>query len=325
MSAKNKVVVVTGASSGIGRATALRFAREGAKVVVVSRREEALDQLVTECEALGAEALAVPADVSSEAAVNAVKVVALERFGRIDVWVNDAAVSVYAPFVTTPMDDFRRVIDVNILGTVYGSKAALEAMLAQGDGVLINVASVIGEIAQPYSAAYGMSKAAVRALGVALRSELALQGVKGVKVATILPATIDTPFFRHAANYTGRRLVAMPPVYTPERVAKAIVKAASRPRSEIVVGPAGKALVKAHRKTPEPVELQLAVQTDKAQFDRKFGAVDSSGTLFDTDPAAEADVTGGWGGAAATNRRRALTWGLLLGGGAFVARRVLRS
>jgi NAD(P)-dependent dehydrogenase (short-subunit alcohol dehydrogenase family) len=325
MSAKQPVVVITGASSGIGRATALRFAKEGAQLVLASRRGDALEELVAECEARGSVAIAVPTDVSSEAEVAALKFAAVETFGRIDVWVNDAAVSVYAPFATMPLDDFRRVVDVNLLGVVYGSRAALEMMLSQGEGVLINVASIIGEIAQPYSAPYGMTKAAVRALGVTLRSELALQGQKKIKVVSILPATIDTPFFRHAANYTGRRLVAMPPVYTPERVARAIVRSVSRPRAEIVVGPAGKSLFKQHRRTPEPVELQLAIQTDKSQFDRKFGAADSSGILYDTAPSSEAEVTGGWGGAAATRRRRFLTWGLLLGGGVFVVRKVLSS
>ncbi|KQN99649.1 hypothetical protein ASF21_12630 [Arthrobacter sp. Leaf234] len=144
---------------------------------------------------------------------------AVEEFGRIDVWVNNAAVSFFSPFLDVPMRDFQRVIDVNLMGYVHGARAALERMQDQGAGVLVNVASIIGEVPQPYTSAYSVSKAAVRALGVSLRSELTLDRKKRIHVCTVLPPTVDTPFFDHAANYTGRRAVAMPPVYTADRAA----------------------------------------------------------------------------------------------------------
>jgi short-subunit dehydrogenase len=243
---RNKVVVITGASSGIGRATALRFAKQKADLVLASRRGDALGRLAEECEALGGRAIAVPTDTSDEAQVDALGKAAVNRFGRIDVWVNDAAISVFSPFLEMPSDDFRRVIDVNVMGYVYGAKAALRAMTTQGSGVLINVASIVGEIPQPYTAPYGMSKAAVRALGVSLRQELWIKGQKKIHVSTILPATIDTNFFQNSANYTGREVVAMPPVYPADKVAKAIVDAAKAPRDEVTVGAAGKALVLVH-------------------------------------------------------------------------------
>jgi short-subunit dehydrogenase len=181
-------------------------------------------------------------------------------------------------------------------------------MQAQGSGVLINVASIVGEISQPYTAAYSMSKAAVRALGVSLRSELLLDGVADVKVCTILPAAIDTPFFQHAANYTGRKVVAMPPVYTAARVAKAIAHMLKKPRREAVVGPAGRYMVLKHKLLPGLVEDVMAVQVDKTHLSRKQAAQDSSGNLYQSSSGVRAaSVRGGWHGARRTAKRRAFT------------------
>jgi short-subunit dehydrogenase len=317
----SQVVVVTGASSGIGRATALRFAAEGASVVLAARRAEALAEVVAECERAGGRALALPTDTSDEGAVDALAERAVEEFGRIDVWVNDAAVSVFAPLVEAPIADVRRVLDVNVLGYVYGARAALREMLQQGRGVLINVASVVGEVPQPYAAPYSMSKAAVRALGGSLRSELALQKAKHVHVVTILPATVDTPFFSHPANYTGRRVLAMPPVYPPDAVAKAIVRAARRPKAELTVGPIAKALVREHRRHPEAVEAQLALEVDTLHLSRTDDAPATPGNLYEPSDVADAAVVGGWHGEGRTRGRMLLGLGLLAAVGVLVARR----
>jgi NAD(P)-dependent dehydrogenase (short-subunit alcohol dehydrogenase family) len=316
------VVVITGASSGIGRATALHFAStRNASLVLGSRREQALADLVEECVQRGGTAIAVPTEVSSEDSVQALAEAAVLRFGRIDVWVNAAAVSVFSPFLDTPMDDFRRVIDVNLMGYVYGARAALRVMTEQGSGTLINVASIVGEIPQPYTAPYGMSKAAVRALGVSLRSELALQKFKHVHVCTVLPATIDTPFFDHAANYTGRAVLAMPPVYPASKVAKAIEKLSSSPRAEMVIGAAGKVMVHQHRRTPELIEAQMAVQTDTTHLSLTKEAEPTEGNLFTPSPGTDARVSGGWHGRRRFRLRKALTGGLLLGLAALLVRR----
>ena len=161
----------------------------------------------------------------------------MERFGQIDVWVNCAAVTAFAPFVEIPLEDFRRIIDVDVMGYVRGARAALPYLRDQGNGVLINVSSIVAVVPQPYTHAYSMAKAAVRVLSASLRRELRLDSAKGVKVCTVMPPTVDTPFFDHTANYTGRKAKAMPPVYSAERVARTIVDLIRVPRREVLVGP----------------------------------------------------------------------------------------
>jgi NADP-dependent 3-hydroxy acid dehydrogenase YdfG len=308
MRLKDSVVVITGASSGIGRATALHLAHKGARLVLAARGEDALQALAKECRKRGGKAIAIATDVTDAGAVEALASRAVEEYGRLDAWVNNAAVSVFGRLTEVPLQDFQRVLDVNVNGYVHGVRAALPHMQAQGSGVLVNVSSIVGEIAQPYTAAYSMSKAAVRALGVSLRSELLLDGMTGVKVCTILPAAIDTPFFQHAANHTGRRVVAMPPVYTAARVARTIADVLRKPRREAVVGPAGRYMVLKHRLLPGLIENVMAVQVDKTHLSGKHAAQDSSGNLYQpSSQVRAASVRGGWHGARRTAKRRAFT------------------
>ncbi|WP_461174717.1 SDR family oxidoreductase [Arthrobacter sp. Z1-9] len=317
MRVRESVVVITGASSGIGRATALAFAKRGAFVVLAARRSAALEEVARECTEAGGTALAVPTDVSDAEAVQSLGRRAVAQFGRIDVWVNDAAVTAFAPFQDIPLEDFRRILEVDVMGYVHGARTALPHFRDQGRGVLINVSSIVAAVPQPYTHAYSMSKAAVRALSTSLRQELWIDGAKRIKVCTVMPATIDTPFFQHTANYTGRKAKAMPPVYTAERVARAIVKLARRPRREVIVGPMGRNTVMQSKITPGLMERMMAVQVDKTHLYRTKPAGSTRGNLFEPAPGT-GSASGGWHGKRKTATRRALSAGLLLG---VVARR----
>lgn len=322
MRIKDSVVVITGASSGIGRATALSFARKKARLVLAARRSEALESLAGECRKLGAKALAVPTDVVDAASMDRLAARAVEEFGRIDVWVNNAAVAAFGRFQDVPLRDFERVLDVNVMGYVHGARAALPHFRVQGSGVLINVSSVVAAIAQPYAAAYSISKAAVRALGVSLRAELMLDRLSGVHVCTVLPAAIDTPIFEQAANYTGHKVKALPPVHTPQRVARTIVKLARKPRREAAVGTTGRLMLFQYKLTPGTVEALMAKQVDKFQLARRRNAAASSGNLYRPSAAKRTvRVEGGWHGRSRTARRRLFALTLLAGAGKVLLKR----
>lgn len=266
MRIEDSAVVITGASSGIGRATAHGFAARGANVALAARNVDALEEVADECRSAGVRAEPLPTDVSSAPSVNDLARHAYERFGQIDIWVNAAAVAVFGPVNEVPLADVRRVLEVNALGTLLGARAALRYMRDRGSGVLINVASVVGVVPQPYTQVYGMSKAAVRTLSGSLRQELRLAGLRDVHVCTVLPASINTPLFDHAANYTGREPVPMPPTYEPERVAEGIVALARTPRRERVVGPAGRLLMALSAVAPALTERFFAGRVDRAHF-----------------------------------------------------------
>ncbi|MEN0084379.1 MAG: SDR family NAD(P)-dependent oxidoreductase [Leifsonia sp.] len=297
------VVVITGASSGLGRATAHAFARRRARLVLVARGASALEKVVAECRALGArDTVAVVGDTTDRATTDRAVDTALARHGRVDVWVNDAGVTGYGRFWEQPPAEFERVLDVDVNGYANGMRSALRAMIPQRSGVVVNVASILGEVPQPYSAAYSASKAAVIALGRSLRSELSL-AKSPVHVVTVLPPTLDTPIFHHAGNRVGREIKALPPVYAPEKAVDEILAAWRHPRTpERTVTAAGRALVRRHRRRPTTVEAAIAGQSLVGQFGTA-PAAESTGNLF---AASErpTSTTGGW-------RRRSLPRRLL--------------
>lgn len=289
---QDSAVVITGASSGIGRATALKFARRGASLVLAARRDHALAELASQCEAAGARAIAVPTDVTDENAVQALARRAIEEFGRIDVWVNNAAVSLFSRFEETPLDAYRRVIETNLFGYVHGARAALPYFREQGSGVLVNVSSVVGKIGQPYTSAYVASKWAIRGLSESLRQELL--DAKDIHVCTVLPASIDTPLFQHAANYTGRAVKPLKPVYEAADVADAIVKVAESPTRERMVGAAAKVQSWLHTLAPGLAERSFGRHVERGHF-QDAPAEPTPGNVFA--PIAEtATVSGGWRG-----------------------------
>lgn len=284
------VIAITGASSGIGRATALAIARKGGTALLAARRGAALEDLARQCESAGGRALPIPTDVNDEAAVRRLAALAVERFGRVDAWVNNAAVTVFGRFTDIPPDQFRRVIETNLFGYIHGARAILPHFEAQGGGVLVNVSSVVGKTAQPFASAYVVSKFAVIGLSDCLRQEL--RDAPGIHVVTVLPAAVDTPLFRQGANHMGRAAKPLPPVYDPHRIAAAILSAIVRPRREIVVGVSARALVLARRLAPGLFDRVAPLLVARGHF-QDHPAPPSAGNLFQP-TAEEATVTGGW-------------------------------
>jgi short-subunit dehydrogenase len=251
-----QVVVITGASQGIGRETALQMARAGASLVLAARNEEALGTLAEEVIRLGAQAEVVPTDVSDYAQVETLGQRAMDRFGRIDTWVNDAAVSVYATVEQMEAAEIERVITVNLLGIIYGSKVAAAHMRALGRGRIINVGSALSERAVPLQSAYVASKHGVAGFSEALRLELAREGAD-IDVVLILPSSMNTPLFNFARSKMGVQPMPVPPVYEPSTVAEAICHAAEHGGREIVVGGWGKLLVIAQRLSPSLLDRYM--------------------------------------------------------------------
>jgi short-subunit dehydrogenase len=277
----DSVIVLTGASSGMGRATALELARRGASVVLAARRVTLLEKLAQECQQLGGQALVVPTDVTDEAAVQTLGQQALARFGRFDVWINNAGVIAFGRFADLPSKVFNRVIETNLLGYVYGARVALQQFYAQDYGILINNASVDSQLAAPYLSAYSAAKFAIRGFSESLREEVEiLDKKKQIEICTIKPATIDTPLFQHAANYTGRAVEALPPVYDVQTAVKTFVELVEKPQREVFVGSAGRMLATMHALVPRAAEQTYAHQVEKGHLSTVRPAPATEGNLF---------------------------------------------
>lgn len=237
----DQVMVITGASSGIGLVTARDAARRGARVVLVARNETALRDVVAQIEAAGGEAAYAVADVGERAPVKAAAAVAVARFGRIDSWVNCAGVAIYARLIDTPEDEHRRLFQTNYFGVVHGALTAIEHLRAQG-GALITVGSIAGDIPSPVMGAYDASKHAVKGFIDSLRIELNADRLP-ISVTLIKPSGMNTPIAQHAANHVDGEALIPPPVYDPQLVADAILHAAQHPVRAVTVGGLGRVLV----------------------------------------------------------------------------------
>jgi NAD(P)-dependent dehydrogenase (short-subunit alcohol dehydrogenase family) len=255
----NQVVVLMGASSGIGRESALRFARKGPKVVVSARGEEGLGTLVEEIRDEGGKALDVPADTSEFEQVKAVADRAVEEYGRLDTWVHLAAVGLFATFEETTPEEFGRVIDVNLMGQVYGAMAALPHLKREGRGALIHISSVEAKRSFPFHSAYGASKHGIDGFLEALRVELKHKGWP-IGVTQVMPGTINTPFFDKGRTKLGVKAVGIPPIYEPETVANIILYAAEHPARDLVSGGAAQALILNQRLSPRLLDAVLSTR-----------------------------------------------------------------
>src|SRR3954468_21183804 len=233
-SLKDQVMVITGASSGIGLTTAEIAAERGAAVVLAARSERELTDVVARIRARGGRATAVVADVADEQDVMQIARHAMLEYGRIDTWVNNAGIGMYGRLIDQPVEDKRKLFDINFWGVVYGCKAAVEHMRTRG-GTIINVGSEVSDRAVPLLGIYSASKHAVRAYTDTLRMELEHDAIP-IWVSLVKPGPIDTPFPQHAPNYMEHEPKHAPPVYPPEEVAYAILKCAERPVREVTVG-----------------------------------------------------------------------------------------
>jgi NAD(P)-dependent dehydrogenase (short-subunit alcohol dehydrogenase family) len=230
-----RIVVITGASAGVGRATAEAFARIGARLGLLSRGADGLEATRRDVERLGGQAFVVPTDVADATAVEAAAEAVERAFGPIDVWINNAMVSVFSPVAQMEPEEFRRVTEVTYLGTVYGTLAALRRMRRRNCGVIVQVGSALAYRGIPLQSAYCGAKHAIQGFMDSLRSEL-LHDQSGVRVTMVQLPALNTPQFRWVKNRLPREPQPVPPIFQPEVAAKAIVYAADHPRREMYVG-----------------------------------------------------------------------------------------
>ena len=277
--------VVTGASSGIGRGVAERAGALGANVVLAARRAEALEDVARTIRASGGQALVVPTDVGDAQAMEALAEASERRFGRIDLWFNNAGVAPIGRFEEIPVADHARTVAVNLAGTIHGSHAALRRFRAQGHGTLLNMSSVEGRVPLAYHASYAATKHAIIGLDGALRQEMRLAGLdRHIRVVTILPWAVDTPFWANAANYSGREPRG-PWMDDARDVADAIVWAGLHAHpGEFAVGPKAAAAVLGSQVAPGLTNRIAGNVIHGLQMERAPPAPDTSGNLFAPSP-----------------------------------------
>ncbi len=249
-----QVVVIVGASSGIGRETALQFAKRGAKLIVAARNEAGLGTLIEEIARMDGTASHVTADVTNLDQVKAIADEAVRLYGRLDTWVHVAAINLYATFEQTTVEEFQRVVDVNLMGQVHGAMAALPYLKQQGQGALIHVSSVEAKRSLPYHSAYAAAKHGIDGFLEVLRVELMHEKIP-VSVTNVMPASINTPLFSKARTKIGVKPQGLPPIYQPESVAQAILYAAEHPTRDIVVGSAGQTILFLQRLSPKLLDF----------------------------------------------------------------------
>jgi NAD(P)-dependent dehydrogenase (short-subunit alcohol dehydrogenase family) len=288
-----QVVVLVGASSGIGRAAALHMAARGARVVAVARGAEALASLVAEIEAAGGEAVAIPGDATREDDLRRVAAEAERRFGRIDTWINNASVYIQGRVQDIGLDEYRRIIDVNLVGAINGTRCALEPMLRQRAGTIILTSSILGLHGAPYTSAYAASKAGIDGFVDALRGEL---WGTGVRVAVVYPPTVDTPIYRNGRGKFGTVPLPPPPVITPETAARVLAEVAERPRRARTFGVLGYTYPKVAKALPPPVTDALLHRLLKYTISDEPAGPDNLGAPLHRPRTRDGWIEPGWRG-----------------------------
>jgi short-subunit dehydrogenase len=278
-----QVMVITGATSGIGLTTARKAAEAGAKLVLAARNGDALEQLASELRRKGSQVVTVTADVGVPAEVENIGKTAIERFGRIDTWVNNAGVSIFGRYEDTPLEDMQRLFQTNYWGVVHGSLEAVKRMKGGDGGAIINLGSELSERSVPLQGMYSASKHAVKAFTDALRMELKKEEAP-ISVTLIKPAAIDTMFTVHARNYMDKEPALPPPIYAPEVPADAILYAAQHQKREVFVGGAAKAISSGSFAMPRVMDRFM----EKSMFDQQQSELPSApgrrDALHQTDP-----------------------------------------
>ena len=315
-------VVVTGASAGIGRATAVEFARKGARVALLARGEEGLEGARREVERCGSVALPIVCDVAHAEEVDAAARRVVDAWGGIDVWVNNAMVTEFAPFSDMAPEEFRRVTEVTYLGAVWGTRAALRHMVPVRRGSIVQVGSALAYRSIPLQSAYCGAKSALRGFTDSLRSELIHQGCN-VHVTFVVLSAFNTPQFDWARTTLGRRLRPVGKIFQPEVAARAIVWAAARRRREVHVGWPALEAVLGNKIVPGLLDRMLARKAWQGQFTSEPLPPERRDNLerpVPADPGAHGRFDAqahGWSWEVAATRHPALLPAALLAGAAF--------
>ncbi|WP_296951854.1 SDR family oxidoreductase [uncultured Massilia sp.] len=281
-----QVVVITGATSGIGLTTARMAAEGGAKLVLAARSADALDQLASELRRTGTQVATVAADVGKPDDVERIGQAAMQRFGRIDTWINNAGVSIFGRNEDIPVEDMQRLFQTNYWGVVHGSLEAVRHMKTRGGGAIINLGSELSDHSIPLQGIYAASKHAVKAFTDSLRMELEKDGAP-ISVTLVKPAGIETMFVPHARNYMDKEPALPAPVYAPELAARSILYAAQHPKRDVFVGGAAKALSAASFAVPGLLERYLRATMFKQQKARSASAPNRQDALYAPDPRLE--------------------------------------
>jgi short-subunit dehydrogenase len=284
----DQVIVITGASSGIGLVTARMAAKKGARLVLAARSDDALRQLTEEIEKDGGQAIHVVADVSNQHDIHRIAQAAVDRFGGFDTWVNNSGVSIYGKIEEVPIEDMRKLFETNVWGLIYGSLEAAKHLKQKG-GAIINIGSILSESTAILQTIYSASKHAVKGFTDGLRMELEMDEAP-IVVTLVKPAAIDTPYPLHAKNFMDREAQHAPPAYAPETVARAILHCAENPEREVTVGGGGRAITAMNHWVPRLLDKfmeNVFVKQEKAEYppqpldqnglDRPVGALEERG------------------------------------------------